>query len=198
MCVVAVSMLPYASVQAAAPTILVLGDSLSAGHGINVQRGWVALLTERIGKEKFPQRVINASISGETTAGGKARLSKLLAEHQPAIVILELGGNDGLRGLPVAQMRRNLADMIAECQSHRAKVILLGMQMPGNYGPAYTRSFADAYASLAKQFGLRWLPFFLEGVAQQPALMQADDLHPNEQAQPRMLENVWAVLKPAL
>ncbi len=197
-------LLPQA--HAASPTILVLGDSLSAGYGINVKEGWVALLTERLQQEKFPHRVINASISGETTAGGKARLPKLLAEHQPGIVILELGANDGLRGLPVAQMQRNLAEMIAASQARGAQVVLLGMQMPNNYGANYTRSFADAYAQLAKpttqkatqQSKVHWLPFFLDGVAQHPELMQADSLHPNEAAQPRLLRNVWAVLKPAL
>jgi acyl-CoA thioesterase-1 len=181
-----------------APVILVLGDSLSAGHGIDYTRGWVSLLQQRLAAQHFPQRVVNASISGETTAGGVSRLPAALASHRPAIVILELGGNDGLRGLPLARMRTNLAKLIELAKAKGARVLLLGMRLPPNYGPRYTNGFQDIYKQLAEKYHVALVPFLLQGVAEQRELMQADNIHPTAQAQPRLLDNVWPRLLPLL
>jgi acyl-CoA thioesterase-1 len=181
------------------PVILVFGDSISAGYGLaHVERGWVALLQTRLKDQEYGYQVVNASVSGETTAGGLARLPRALSLHQPKIVILELGGNDGLRALPVAQMRANLARMADLAAAAGAKVLLLGMRMPPNYGPDFTEQFRSSYSDLARDKKLPLVPFLLDDIALFPALMQADGVHPNEQGQPKLLDNVWPALKPLL
>jgi acyl-CoA thioesterase-1 len=194
-------MLVVASVSAKAetPVILVFGDSISAGYGLaRVEQGWAALLQTRLKDQEYGYQVVNASVSGETTAGGLARLPRALMLHQPRIVILELGGNDGLRALPIAQMRANLAGMVDLAAAAGAKVLLLGMRMPPNYGPDFTEQFRLCYSDLARDKKLPLVPFLLNGVALLPALMQADGVHPNELGQPKLLDNVWPSLKPLL
>lgn len=181
-----------------APTVLVFGDSLSAGYGIDPARGWVQLLQARLRDAHPGYRIVNASVSGETTAGGLARLPRALQVQQPALVILELGGNDGLRALPTAAMRDNLGSMIRLCQARRIPVLLVGIQMPANYGPRFTSEFAATYAQLAARYRVPLVPFLLAGVADRPAWMQADGIHPNEQGQPQLLENVWPALQKML
>ena len=176
------------------PTLLVYGDSISAGYGIRVEQGWVALLQAKLKQEGYGYQVINASISGETTAGGLARLPRALALHHPQVVILELGGNDGLRALPVAQMRDNLARMCALAKSAGARILLLGMRIPPNYGPQYTEQFRLAFSDLAHADKLPFVPFLLNDIALNASLMQADGFHPNALGQPRLLDNVWAEL----
>ena len=184
--------------NAAAGTILIVGDSISAGFGLDTRLGWVSLLEQRLSKEGHDDKVINASISGDTSAGGLARLPALLAEHKPDVVIVELGGNDGLRGQLPAQLKQNLASMIEASQQAGAKVLLLGMQLPPNYGARYTQAFAAVYGELANEKKVALVPFFLEGVGGHPELMQADGLHPAVGAQDKLLENVWPSLKPLL
>jgi acyl-CoA thioesterase-1 len=179
-------------------SILVYGDSLSAAYGIAQARGWVALLGERLKRERPDYSVVNASISGETTAGGRARLPGALERHKPAILVLELGANDGLRGLPLRQMQENLAAMIREAQAAGARVLVVGMKMPPNYGPDYTQAFESAYGELAKRYKTALVPFLLEDFAARPELFQADRIHPAEAAQPLMLERVWQALRPML
>ena len=184
--------------NAAAGTILIVGDSISAGFGLDTRLGWVSLLEQRLSKEGHDDKVINASISGDTSAGGLARLPALLAEHKPDVVIVELGGNDGLRGQLPAQLKQNLASMIEASQQAGAKVLLLGMQLPPNYGARYTQAFAAVYGELANEKKVALVPFFLEGVGGKPELMQADRIHPAAGAQGLLLDNVWPVLKPLL
>jgi acyl-CoA thioesterase-1 len=187
------------SAKAETPVILVFGDSLSAGFGLTrVEQGWAALLQTRLKGQDYGYQVVNASVSGETTAGGLARLPRALMLHQPKIVILELGGNDGLRGLPIAQMRANLGRMIDLASASGAKVLLLGIRMPPNYGPEYTEQFRSCYSDLARDKKLPLVPFLLNDIAQFPDLMQADGIHPNELGQPKLLANVWPSLKPLL
>ena len=176
-------------------TIVVFGDSLSAGYGLAQNQGWVALLKARIAQQKMPYQVINASISGETTSGGLARFNQMLVAHKPNIVILELGANDGLRGLPVSEMRNNLSGMIAQAKAANTRILLVGMKIPPNYGKKYTQDFSETYALLAKQHSIKSVPFLLEGVAGKPSLIQNDGLHPLAIAQPQLLNNVWAHLK---
>jgi len=183
---------------ASAGTVLIVGDSISAAFGLDTQLGWVSLLKQRLQKEGFKDTVINASVSGDTSAGGQARLPALLAEHKPELVILELGGNDGLRGQQPAQLQQNLASMIDSSRAAGAKVLLLGMRIPPNYGPRYTKAFAEVYSNLADDKKVPLVPFFLEGVGGVPELMQADGLHPAVAAQGKLLENVWPTLKPLL
>ena len=179
--------------------VLVVGDSLSAAHNIPVAAGWVNLLDLRLKKEmKAPPAVVNASISGETTAGALTRLPALLGKHRPSVVVIELGGNDALRGLTPAQLRANLAKMIELAQAAGAKVLLVGIDVPPNYGPAYRTRLKATYAELAETYHTALLPFLLEGVALQPGMFQADGLHPVAAAQPKLLDNVWPVLKPLL
>jgi acyl-CoA thioesterase-1 len=186
-------------IQAApAPTIVVLGDSLSAAYGIRVDEGWVSLLQKRLTSQGYGYRVVNASVSGETTAGGLARLPRALELHRPSIVILELGGNDGLRGLSLDQMRQNLDAMIRRSQSAGAKVLLAGMRVPPNYGPTYTQKFHALYDDLARRYRVPLVPFLMKDVALDEALMQADGIHPNARGQPILLDAVWPVLKPLL
>jgi acyl-CoA thioesterase I len=181
-----------------APVILVFGDSLSAGYGIRVEQGWVSLLAQKIEHEGYGFRVVNASVSGETSSGGLARLPRALSVQQPRIVILELGANDGLRGLPLDLTRNNLDRMITLLQGQHISVLLLGLQMPPNYGERYTTGFMTMYRELAASHHIALLPFLLENVALKSDLMQADGLHPNEQGQPLLLDNVWPTLLPLL
>ncbi|MCD7098216.1 arylesterase [Stenotrophomonas sp. MMGLT7] len=184
---------------AAKGPVLVVGDSLSAAHNIPVQDGWVNLLGQRLKQQmKAPPAVVNASISGETTSGALTRLPGLLARHTPSVVVIELGGNDALRGLTPAQLHGNLEKMIQLSRDAGAKVLLLGIDVPPNYGPAYRQRLRASYAELAKKYDVALLPFLLEGVALQPGLMQADGLHPTAAAQPKLLDNVWPVLEPLL
>ena len=177
---------------------LVVGDSISAAFGLDTTQGWVALLQKRLDQQGKSIRVVNASISGDTSAGGLARLPVLLAEHRPALVMIELGGNDGLRGTPLAQLQQNLADMIAASKSSGAQVLLLGMRLPPNYGKRYTEGFAGVYEQLAATHQVPLLPFFLEGVGGVPGLMQTDGIHPTAAAQPRLLDNIWPLLEARL
>jgi len=181
-----------------APVILVFGDSLSAGYGLRPGQGWVDLLERRLAAEGYGFRIVNASVSGETTTGGLARLPRALELHRPAIVVLELGANDGLRGLPPATSRDNLLHMVQLLKARGVRVLLVGVRMPPNYGPRYTAEFAAVYRTIAARERVALVPFLLDGVASERALMQADDLHPNERGQPRLLDNVWPQLRPLL
>lgn len=190
-----------ASVHAASPRILVLGDSLSAEYGLARGSGWVALLQKQLAQEQPGAQVINASISGDTTSGGRSRLPALLQKHQPSHVVIELGGNDALRGLPMAMTQANLLHMAQQAKGAGAQVLLLGMQMPPNYGPEMARQFEAAYAQVAKSQQAALVPFFLKGVGDDPEPLkwfQTDRIHPNEAAQPRLLANVWSTLKKQL
>ncbi len=178
--------------------LLVWGDSLSAAFGISEEQGWVQLLSERIEREYPSFRVINGSVSGETTTGGLERLPAMLAEYRPELVILELGGNDGLRGIPVEAIRDNLAAMIRLIESDGGRVLLAGIRIPPNYGPRYTEPFHENYLNLAEEYELPLLPFLIEGIPENPELMQNDGIHPVAEAQPAILENVWTVLEPML
>jgi acyl-CoA thioesterase I len=194
---------PAAAAASAARTLLVVGDSLSAEYGLQRGKGWVALLEAQLAAEAGPGtlQLVNASISGDTTSGGRSRLAPLLARHRPAVVVIELGGNDALRGLPLSMTEANLREMVRASRTAGAKVLLLGMQLPPNYGRKYSEDFAALYARIAKDEGAALVPFFLAGVADGPdplKLFQADRIHPNEQAQPLMLANVWPKLKPLL
>lgn len=182
----------------AAPVLLVYGDSLSAAYGMPREAGWVALLERRLAERAPAWRVVNASVSGETSAGGHARLPAVLDRHRPALVVLALGANDGLRGLSPEQTRANLAGMVAVAQRRGARVLLVGMRLPPNYGSAYTREFQAVYAVVAKQTGAVLVPFLLDGIATRPELFQADGLHPGAAAQARLMENVWRGLAPML
>ncbi|HEX4023759.1 MAG TPA: arylesterase [Steroidobacteraceae bacterium] len=181
-----------------APVILVFGDSLSAGYGVPVGSGWVSLLARKIAQADYDFNVVNASVSGETTAGGLARLPRALDLHRPGILILELGANDGLRGLPVAAARSNLDQMITLAQARGVRVLLLGLRMPPNYGPRYTGAFHQMYLDLASEHHIALVPFLLGKVALHPELIQADGLHPNVRGQPLLLQVVWPQLAPML
>ncbi len=182
----------------AAETILVFGDSLSAGYGIAVNQSWPSLLNQRLQQEKLPYAVVNASISGETTAGGRSRFPAALKQHRPAIVILALGANDGLRGLPLAAARANLTQMVQAAKAASARVLLAGMRLPPNYGPDYTRDFNALFTAVAQQEKTSLLPFLLEPIAADDSAFQTDRLHPTAAAQPRILDHVWQSLKPLL
>jgi len=196
---VLVVLLVWSSAAFAAPApVLVFGDSLSSAHHIAVDSGWVRLLEKRLETSKNPRRVVNASISGETTAGGVQRLPKILAGDKPALVVLELGANDGLRGLPIAEIRENLTRMIRACLDSGAAVVLLGIELPINYGPQYRDGLRSIYRDLAAEFNLPLVPFLLDGVALDPDLMQDDGLHPKAEGEPKVLDNVWPVLEPVL
>lgn len=186
------------SAAASERTLLVFGDSLSAAYGLRTDQGWVALLQQRLRAQGYGYRVVNASVSGETTDGGRNRLARALLQHRPELVILELGANDGLRGLPVKDARANLAQMIGVIRRTGAKPLLIGIQIPPNYGPQYAGAFAAMYGTLAKEQNVPVVPFLLQGFALDSRFMQADGLHPNAQGQPRALENVWTFLKPLL
>lgn len=186
------------SAYSASKTILVLGDSLSAEYGLVRGEGWVTLLQKKLETEKIAATIVNASISGETTSGGKARLPALLAKHQPAIVIIELGANDALRGLSLTATQENLRSMIQSAKGAKAKVLLVGMQIPPNYGGDYTKQFAALFPRLAKENKTALVPFMLQGVAEKPELFQADRIHPSAAAHPRILNNIWPQLKPLI
>ena len=178
----------------AAPVILVYGDSLSAEYGLKRGSGWAALLQDRLQREGFPHRIMNVSISGETTSGGLSRFDAALKKHAPKIVLLQLGANDGLRGLAISLTRKNLSEMIDRAQAQGATVLLIGIRIPPNYGPDYTRQFDGLFTQLAAEKKVPLVPFLLDGIADNPSMFQADTIHPNEKAQPRILSNVWAVL----
>lgn len=187
--------------QATRPVILVVGDSLSAEYGLQRGSGWVALLEKRLAQEKIAAGVVNASISGDTTSGGRSRLPALLAQHKPAVVIVELGGNDALRGLPLAMTERNLAEMARTSKAAGARVLLIGMQVPPNYGRQYNEDFAALFGKVARAEGTALLPFLLKGVGDAPnasELFQPDRIHPKEAAHPIILGNVWPALRPLL
>jgi acyl-CoA thioesterase I len=179
-------------------TLLVFGDSLSAAYGLQADQGWVPQLQRRLTSQGYGYRVVNASVSGETTSGGRNRLARALSQHRPRLVLLELGANDGLRGLPIKETRENLAFMIDAIKRSGSKVLLLGIRIPPNYGPQYTQAFSDIYTGLAAEKRVPLLPFLLEGIALDERFMQPDGLHPNAQGQPLVLANVWPALKPLL
>jgi acyl-CoA thioesterase-1 len=190
-----VSLMPM---TALAESIVVLGDSISAGYGIEVKQGWVALLQNKLAQANSPYEVINASISGDTTAGGLARIDKILAAHKPDVVLVELGANDGLRGLQPKLVKDNLAEITRRARNAGARVLLLSMRIPPNYGKRYTEMFYDVYPQLSKELGVPYMPFILEDVALVKELMQPDGLHPNARAQPMIAEKVWEHLQPLL
>jgi len=192
----ALALLPDAA--AAEKSILVFGDSLSAAYGIARSSGWVALLEERLKRERPDYRVVNASVAGETSAEGRARVGAALERSRPVILILELGANDGLRGLPLAQMKANLAAIIDRSRAGGARVLLVGMKLPPNYGPDYTAAFENSFAELAKRYQLPFVPFLLEGFADKPDYFQADTIHPTAEAQPLIAARVWQQLRPLL
>jgi len=180
------------------PVLLILGDSLSAGYGMDREDSWVNLLDIRLGESGYSYSILNSSISGDTTQGGLSRLPRLLDRYEPEIVIIELGANDGLRGIDPAITRENMTRMIQQSQTIDALVLLAGIKLPPNYGNAYLEQFESIYPDLAKEFDTLLVPFFMEGVAFRPDLLQADTIHPNEKGQPVLLDNVWKVLQPAL
>ena len=188
-----------AAAQAAtAPTVLVFGDSLSAGYGIDFDQSWPALLQSRLESQGYEHRVINASISGETTEGGVTRIARALENFSPDLVILELGGNDGLRGFPPDRMKTNLQAIIETAKTSGAAVVMLGIRIPTNYGPRYTGAFENVYRELADQLGVLWIEFFMEGIALNDELMQDDGIHPNASAQSILLDNAWPIIRQAL
>lgn len=187
-----------ASPAFAGQKILVLGDSLSAAYGLKEKEGWVHLLQQRLDTLDYPAEVINASISGETTAGGSNKIRKALDLHKPDIIIVELGGNDGLQGLSIESMQSNLANIINTAHDLKATTLLIGMKIPPNYGIKYTRDFSDTFRKLAEQYQAAFVPFLLEGIGGNPLLMQSDGIHANAEAQPRILANVWPTLEPML
>jgi acyl-CoA thioesterase-1 len=184
--------------QRPAPIVLVLGDSISAGYGLPPGTGWAALLEKRLRSEHLPQRVVNASISGDTTAGGRERIAPLLKQYQPAVTVVELGGNDGLRGGSLDAMRDNLYAIVAAAQKARSRVLLVGIRLPPNYGPAYVQRFAAIFGEIAKTRKTALVPFLFEGFGEDNAMFQADGIHPIGAAQQTMLDNVWRELKPLL
>jgi acyl-CoA thioesterase-1 len=182
----------------AAGTVMVFGDSLSAAYNLSVEQGWVSMLGRRLEAAKSPWRIVNASLTGETTTGGLRRISEDLRRHKPAVVVIELGGNDALRGQPIAGMRSNLEEIVRLVKEARAEPVLVGMMIPPNYGIDYAAQFRDMYAKIATKAGAPLVPFLLEGVADKPELFQPDQVHPTAAAQARIAENVWTVLEPVL
>jgi acyl-CoA thioesterase-1 len=187
-----------AAAQTGAPVLLVVGDSISAGYGLSGGQVWVDLLAAKAKADGYPHKIVNASISGDTTAGGRARLPALLKQHKPAIVVVELGGNDALRGGRLATTRENLDAMVAAAQAAGAKVVLVGMQLPPNYGPGYVREFSEIFSGVAKARKVPLVPYFFEGFGDDLAFFQSDRIHPTAEAQPRLLANVWPTLQPLL
>ena len=179
-------------------TLMVYGDSLSAAYGIDESQGWVELLSTKLAEEGYPYQVVNGSVSGETTTGGLSRLPAMLESYRPDLVILELGGNDGLRGLPLSAIRQNLVAMAEMSLKNGAEVLLAGIQIPPNYGPRYTEPFYQQFSDIAKELELPLVPFLIDGIPQQPELMQNDGIHPKAEAQSMIVDNVWPVLKPML
>lgn len=195
---IAAACLALAGSTAWAGTVLVWGDSLSAGYGLRPEQAWPSLLAKRLEDARPPHKVVNASISGETTAGGLSRLPAALQAHKPSVVVLELGANDGLRGLPAKAMAANLQSMIDAAGKSGVRVLLVGMRMPPNYGPAYTSAFEAAYRDLAKSNKIRLVPFMMEGFADQRGMFQPDGIHPTAEAQPLILDTIWRELAPLL
>lgn len=193
------SMICLLPVSSFAKTIMILGDSISAGYGLNPQQGWVTLLQQRL-NQQFPKQhqVVNASVSGETTSGALARLPKLLQSHKPDVVVIELGGNDGLRGQPPQMIQKNLAQLIQQSQKSQAKVVLLGMKIPPNYGAAYSQAFEKNYQTVSQQYNVKLYPFFMNGIAGNKNLMQKDLIHPNAAAQKILLDNAYPLIRGAL
>jgi len=189
---------PPLALAAPAPIVLVVGDSISAGYGLAAGEVWVSLLERRLASEGYPHRVVNASISGDTTAGGRARLPALVAEHKPAVVVIELGGNDALRGQPLAGTRQNLEAMVATAQKAGAKVLLVGLRIPPNYGAMYVREFDKLFAGVAKDRRVALVPYIFEGFGEDLSMFQSDMIHPTAQAQQRILDTIWPALKPLL
>ena len=188
-----------AGVQASeAPTILIFGDSLSAGFGIDVDQSWGALLQRRLEEQGYEHRVVNASISGETTEGGVTRIADALQTFSPDLIILELGGNDGLRGFPPPRIKDNLMQITRRAMQSGASVVLLGIRIPTNYGTRYTQAFEATYAEVAEELGIRWIEFFMDGVALNDELLQEDRIHPNAEAQPILLDNAWPIIRDTL
>ena len=183
---------------AEAPTVLIFGDSLSAGYGIDVDQSWSALLQSRLEAQGYEHRVVNASVSGETTEGGVAGIQAALDSFKPVLVILELGGNDGLRGIPAVRMKANLEKIIRASRASGAAVVMLGIRIPSNYGPRYRDEFENAFRDVAASCKIRWIEFFMEGIAENPELMQKDGIHPNAAAQARLLDNDWPIIRAAL
>lgn len=189
---------PARSAETTRPVIVVLGDSISAEYGLPRDTGWVALLRKRLAQERIDYSVANASISGDTTSGGRARMPELMARLKPSIVIVELGANDALRGVPLATSEDNLRTIVEQAQQGHAKVVLVGMYVPSNYGQAYTQRFHAMYNSVAHDMNVRLVPFLLAGIENRPDMFQSDQMHPAQQAQPALLDNVWPVLSPLL
>ena len=189
---------PAAQAASTAPTILVTGDSLSAAYGIPLEQGWVALLQKRLEQKGYPYTVVNTSVSGETTAGGLGRLGKELQQYKPDLVVIELGANDGLRGLSLKQMHKNLQAMIEQSRAADAEVLLLGMRLPSNYGQAYTEQFHQTFKDVAEQTKVPLVPFLLEDIALNRSMFQEDGVHPTAAAQPALLEHVWTKLEEML
>ena len=180
------------------PSILIFGDSLSAGYGIEVDQSWGALLQARLEQQGYEHRVVNASISGETTQGGATRIESALADFSPELVILELGGNDGLRGFPPKRMQENLARIIVRAKASGAKVVLLGIRIPINYGPRYSAAFEQVFRDVSIEHEIEWIEFFMDGIALNDELLQADRIHPNAAAQPLLLDNAWPIIRATL
>ena len=181
-----------------AQTVMVFGDSLSAGYGVDVDQSWAHLLQTRLASQGYEHRVVNASITGETTEGGATRIASALEKFSPELVILELGGNDGLRGFPTSRMKENLSTIIETSQASGAAVVLLGIRIPTNYGQRYTQAFENVYRELADEYGIPWIEFFMDGIALNAELMQEDGIHPNTEAQPILLDNAWPIVSQAL
>jgi len=184
--------------SAESPTVLIFGDSLSAGYGIDVDQSWATLLQSRLESVGYEHRVVNASISGETTEGGAARIDSALSEFSPELIILELGGNDGLRGFPPQRMKGNLEKIVARAKASGASVVLLGIRIPTNYGTRYTQAFEAVYRDVANDFDIEWIEFFMKGVALNDELLQQDRIHPNAAAQPILLDNAWPIISATL
>jgi len=180
------------------PTVLIFGDSLSAGYGIDLDQSWVSLLQQRLKEQGYEHKVINASISGETTEGGATRIETALMDFSPELIILELGGNDGLRGIPPARMKSNFEEIIKRAQASGATVVLLGIRIPTNYGPRYSAEFEAVFRQVSESLDVKWIEFFMEGIALNDALLQEDRIHPNASAQPLLLDNAWPVIRAAL
>lgn len=184
--------------MAQAQTLLVVGDSISAAYGIEIEQGWVARLQQRLNERELSYQVVNASISGDTSAGGRTRLPALLEQHQPDLVVIELGGNDGLRGLSLVSLKDNLSAMVELARQQGSRVIVLGMRIPPNYGPRYTEGFYQVYQQLAQELDVPVLGFFLEGIGGVPGMVQNDGIHPTAAAQPLLLDNAWPLIEAQL
>jgi acyl-CoA thioesterase-1 len=190
--------LGVAANAASGPTVLIIGDSLSAGYGIDIDQSWTTLLQDRLENQGYEYTVVNASISGDTTEGGASRISGALDNFAPSVVILELGGNDGLRGIPPARMKDNLTSIIEASRANGASVVILGIRIPTNYGKRYTTAFESVYRDLATQMDVLWVEFFMDGIAMNMELMQDDGIHPNAEAQSILLDNAWPAISEAL